>query len=227
MSPELRTKLRRAAGARRRNIDALEILQRGERMRRRRRAFIATAAAVLLLGAVPGLPALLRVFESNSSSVRSGGNGKRSDAEPTPKLSPTQTGQCSFPSVRPTYLPWLSPSERIPEPDASHLAHTDASGNEVADLAYLDWGSSGPESIGLTLSREDELRGGPGEPTGVTLFGAEGYLYTGPEPGEASILWNTEDEPCNLLSLHLRAGGVFTTRQAIAEVLRIATSLQS
>jgi hypothetical protein len=41
---------------------------------------------------------------------------------------------CPYPSVRPTYLPWLDLGEEVPEPDAHQVT-----GDDGTSYAFLDW----------------------------------------------------------------------------------------
>jgi len=228
MSSDILDALRRAAGSQRRDINTSEILNRGERLRARHRFLVVAVGAVLAVGVLGVFPTLLSLFdggpEEGVPAVSDAQEPSPSPIDGTEDPTPSRGERCDFPDLRPTYLPWLTPDEDIPKPEAAHLEHEDSSGEKVADSAYLDWTS---RSIGVTLSLEDELRGGPGSPAEVTLMGTDGYVYTGPDPGEASILWDLPDEPCNLLSLHLRAAdGVFTTAEAIDEVINVAESLR-
>ncbi|MPZ70633.1 MAG: hypothetical protein GEU71_14060 [Actinobacteria bacterium] len=160
-------------------------------------------------------------------------NNEPVDARPEAEVSSPSMETCPYVARRPTYLPWLEAGGDVPPPQKSYLEHEDSSGDPSPSSAHLMWippdgyVTDGKSPYNVVLVREDELRGGPGEATGISIDGVEGLLYRSGHPGEAAILWNLDDEPCNLISLRLQAGDVLTQGQAEKEILRIADSMQN
>jgi hypothetical protein len=134
---------------------------------------------------------------------------------------------CPYPSVRPTYLPWVEPGEEIPEPDA----HS-AVGDEGVSYAFLTW-TDPPEAMGhfrykVSLVRTGQYNlGAPGSPVDVSIEGSDpGELYDGKQAGEASIYWVIPNvTACSTVAIWFSAPDI-TWKQARAEVRKIAESLR-
>lgn len=186
---------------------------------------------LMLLVRVSLVLSLLIGLAGCGNESRSGGDPNRT-ADPAPRGQSLASENCPQAAYRPSFLPWLEPGEEVPAPEESYPEHEDSSGNSVPASTHLMWippDGFVPEGKGpynVVLVREDELQGGPGEPTGIAIEGVEGLLYTSVHPGEAAILWDLDQEPCNLISLRIQASEVLTRSQAEKEILRIADSLE-
>jgi hypothetical protein len=134
---------------------------------------------------------------------------------------------CPYPSVRPTYLPWVEPGEDIPEPDA----HS-APGDDGISYAFLDWtdphDAMGHFHYKVTLVRTGQYNlGAPGTPVDVSIEGSDpGELYDGKQPGEASIYWVIPNvTACSTVAIWFSSQDM-TRKQAREEIKRIARSLR-
>jgi hypothetical protein len=135
-------------------------------------------------------------------------------AAPTSSAPVAGNQRCPFPSVRPTYLPWLAPNEPIPPPTRSY--------DDAIDRAQLSWTNPNKphDGVGLTLY---SLPGGvtPEESIDVKVQGFVGYLHHG--PGETSAWWDLSAR-CNFLELSITLDPA--KPQLDSELLRIARSLK-
>lgn len=144
-----------------------------------------------------------------SSSTGAGGGS-------TAVATATETA-CPYVEARPTYLPWLDEGEEVPEPQR----------NVENGTSYVAWstGEADPSrQKSLIFRRNDEPMGGKGEPVSVSLEGADGYYYSAPGP-LASVLWKTDSDSCNLITLALSLPG--SDRPELRkEILQIVESLE-
>jgi hypothetical protein len=145
---------------------------------------------------------------------------------PDPPPSPADAGGCPFPSVRPTYLPWLSAGEDVPPPRMSHASEE---GGSSASLEWRNpnWEQGIPPSY-VTLRRQTEPNlGAPGDPVAVTIDGSdEGGFYEGEVPGDAAISWVIPNATsCSTVALELVAPDM-SRSEAKREIVKIAESLR-
>lgn len=128
------------------------------------------------------------------------------------KERPPATGErCGFPTVRPTYLPWLGEGEQPGSPTRSF--------DEEIDRAQLSWRHSSGD-VGVTVYPEDLAPSG--EPIGVKIDGINGYLHRG-EGGTVSVSWDL-DARCNLLELSISLSDA-TQQELERELVKVARSL--
>ena len=120
--------------------------------------------------------------------------------------------------MRPTYLPWLEDGNTIPEPLTSYDVEIDR-----AQLAWQE--RDGGLEVGLALYPHTPM-GNIGEPTDIKIDGVEGHLHLQDEGGLIGMSWDLRDERCNYLELVLSSPRM-PKRQAVHELVRIATSLRS
>lgn len=123
--------------------------------------------------------------------------------------------RCPFPTVRPTYLPWLAPDDPIPSPTRSY--------DRQIEQAQLSWTNPArpQDGVGLTLY---PLSVGttPEKRLGVDVQGSVGYLHHG--PGETSAWWDL-DAGCNFLELSVDLEDS-SQRRLDQELLKIARALR-
>jgi hypothetical protein len=122
--------------------------------------------------------------------------------------------RCPLSSVRPTYLPWLTPGEPIPTPTRSY--------DDAIERGQLSWTNPDKQhdGVGLTLY---SLPGGvtPEKNLDVKVQGSVGYLHHGPE--ETGAWWDLGARG-NFLELSIALDDT-SQRQLDSELLRIARSL--
>lgn len=141
---------------------------------------------------------------------------------------PTSSPSCPFPSVRPTYLPWLDEGQEVPLPFVRmEITEGDAAYSRL-DWRNPLWGKAFPPYFVSLVRTTDPNLAAPGRPVPVTIEGSDlGSLYEGKEPGEASIYWVIPNvESCSTLALWLAAPDM-SRRQTLKEILLIAKSLGS
>jgi hypothetical protein len=141
---------------------------------------------------------------------------------------PTSQLSCPYPSVRPTYLPWLKSGEAVPPPRVYQYAEADDP--NVASLldwrSPLDQGTTSPYYVTLTRQSDPNLSA-PGVSIRVTVEGSDpGELYEGIEPGEAAIYWVIPNvTSCSTIELSMVAPDM-TRERALKEIVKIAESLR-
>jgi hypothetical protein len=128
--------------------------------------------------------------------------------------------ECPFPTILPTYLPWLQAGEEVPAPYKDRFE---------AGEAHLAWVPDGKHRALVTLRRYTGERGGPGGAVPVTYDGAEGFLYVGEGAESANIayvaiVWHHRDGPCNMTALALDAPQL-SLDEGKEEIRKIAESL--
>lgn len=134
---------------------------------------------------------------------------------------------CAFPSVRPTYLPWIGPGEAVPAP----LMNVETT-EEDGSYAILDWrnphwkDNAAPYYVILRRQSEPNLSA-PGEPVEIRIEGSDpGDLYEGKLSGETSIYWVVPNlTSCSTIALDLVAPDM-TRSDAKRAIIRIARSLR-
>jgi hypothetical protein len=135
----------------------------------------------------------------------------------SPVAEPTATPpeRCAAPDVRPTYLPWLKPGEKIPRPTESY--------DEEIDRAQLTWGDPDAEAgVGLTVYPLPRWSGA-GD-IGIELYGVKGRLHALDEGGLVGINWDIPGR-CNFVELNLYAPGL-SIGKAVVQLMMIARSLR-
>lgn len=170
----------------------------------RTRAAICTAVSVAIL-ATGGCDD----SRERSASTERDAHGTTAPATPPP---------CPYVEAKPTYLPWLDDGEEVPEPRRAVDNGT----------SYVMWTSGGDdpfEQKSLILRRDSEPLGGKGEPVSVILERARGYFYGSPG-SDAAVLWKTEADACNLITLSLSLPG--SSRAEVRdEILEVVESLET
>lgn len=131
---------------------------------------------------------------------------------PSQQCPEERSARCGFPTVRPTYLPWLGKGERPGAPIRSY--------DEEIDRAQLSW-QRDSASVGLSVYPED--LDATGERIGVRVEGAEGHLHRG-EGGSVSASWDLP-EPCDLLELSIHLPGASDT-ELKRELIKVARSFE-
>lgn len=138
---------------------------------------------------------------------------------PLPSDEPDPT-RCDFPSLHPTYLPWVRPVEPIPTPFESY--------DDEIDRAQLSWRDPrfppGDAGVALTVYTYFPA-GSDDEEINVEVQGVPGYLHRSDDGGTVSINWDLPTSTCNFLELSLAAPAL-TGSEAVAELLKIARSLE-
>jgi hypothetical protein len=145
---------------------------------------------------------------------------------------------CDFPSVRPTYLPWLAPGETVPEP--ARQMNAAGGGPQGLDPGYsiLSWSNgditqpgSDPNVAGIHLWRATESGDSfPEDPQVPPLpDGSTGRLHPGHEDGDWSIVWgdptpDVTDDDCSETTLVAYYPNL-TKAEGKEEILLIARSL--
>lgn len=191
--------------------------RRMARHRRRQTAAAGLVAVAVLVAGGFGLTLALRWAGDHRPTVA-----------PVPATTVAGNSPCEFAPVRPTYLPWLRPGQRVPAPQPSHVSPDAAAANP--DTAALTWSRPGwetpPRVSYVQLRKETPTSfGGPGEQVPVAVSGAgSGQYHEGESPGSGVIAWDTGASRCGQVVLELQAPDL-TRQQAKVELLRIARSL--
>jgi len=132
---------------------------------------------------------------------------------------------CPFPSVRPSYLPWLGEGE-APRPPSKYIDDGTKLQDEGSGYAALMWAnpnSNGPDYVRLVTMTEDLAA--EGVETEVSVDGDRGQLLPLDEASGGIVMeWEISQGVCNKLSLELVAPGL-TSSEAANEIKTIAESL--
>jgi hypothetical protein len=146
---------------------------------------------------------------------------------------------CDFPSVRPTYLPWLDPVEPIPEPEMDRWPERGGEGQQEPEPGYsiLSWSNGDVRApgkdedvAGVHLWRATESGDPfPASPDVPPLpNGATGRLHPGQGDGDWSIVWNDHFPEDDCLATTLVAYFPnLSPAEGRVEILKIAESLVS
>ncbi|MDP9225750.1 MAG: hypothetical protein M3P18_18305 [Actinomycetota bacterium] len=130
--------------------------------------------------------------------------GTVSTSEALPSVGPD--GECLFPQMRPTYLPWVATTEAIPAPSTDRFE----------GYALLSWRAPGGAKEGLTLWRVTtdpyDTDTTSAEEVPVIIGGDKGSLFAGeaggPNRADWTIMWESGTAECNRLALSLELTGV-------------------
>jgi hypothetical protein len=170
--------------------------------------------ALCIAGAACGSPGAAR-------SERGGGEDLSEASAPDSE----NTGSCPLPDLRPTYLPWLTAGEPVPNPDVSRFDDRDS------DASILTWsheGGSRPYEVAIVLQTQHHSEGG--ETVDIEVEGRQGEMLVdageGTTFGNAEIRWDLWRSRCNDLRLWLTSSGRMSSEEAETQILRIARSLQ-
>lgn len=135
------------------------------------------------------------------------------------------TGSCPLPDLRPTYLPWLSAGEPVPNPDVSRFDDPDS------DASILTWShedGNRPYEVAVVLQTQQTTE--DGETVDVEVEGRQGEMLVdageGTLTGNAEIRWDLFRSVCNDFRLWLTSSGRMSSEEAENQILRIARSLQ-
>src|SRR5205823_1039870 len=129
----------------------------------------------------------------------------QSSPSPDPPPSPAAAGDCPFPSVRPTYLPWLSPGEEVPPLLMDRATSEDAGSYAALDWRNPYWKKAIPPYYVVLRQQTTPNLGAPGDLVPVTIDGSdEGGFYEGEVPGDAAISWVIPNvTSCSTITLEL------------------------
>lgn len=215
----------KAAGKVPRHVDVGRIVERGEKLRRRRRIVYA-ATSVLAVGALwigwVSLPGLGLGGPERGVGPAGKGDAQVSPGQTdaaSPTSSPYESQGCSYSEFRPTYLPWISQGQEIPPPD-----EMSGDGTDSADLVWHRSAQGKPFYVRLGLAAELNPPG-PGEPVAASIGDVRGEMEV-IDTGDVAIRWYLPSDTCNLLVLEFTTVGEMTTQEAKGEVLKIAQSFQ-
>jgi hypothetical protein len=135
---------------------------------------------------------------------------------------------CPFPSVRPTYLPWLEPGEPVPPPRVYQYVEPD----DPNMASFLDWRSpldkgTTPPYYVILYRQSDPNLSAPGLSVSVSIEGSgPGDLHEGKGPGEAAIFWVIPNvTSCSTVILSMNAPDM-SGQRALKEIVSIAESLR-
>jgi dipeptidyl aminopeptidase/acylaminoacyl peptidase len=132
----------------------------------------------------------------------------------------TDPSRCEFPTLRPTYLPWVHPGKEIPAPHESY--------DDEIDRAQLSWSDPrfplGETGVGLTVYTHFP-QGNRGQQTDIVVRGVAGRLHGPGDGGGVSVSWVLPTSTCNFLELSYGAPNL-TMMEAIQQLLKIGRSLQ-
>lgn len=227
MSFDYREELRRAAGSCPTGPDIRRIQQRGELLRRRRRA-VSAIGAIVLCAAIWGVLGNVAIFEEANSTRGQAPEGNRNIAAAASPTSTTEESDgCNFAPVRPTYLPWLEPSREIPAPEKSDPGP----GSGSADLTWFKPTETAPFYVSLRQSTESTQvnPSPPANPVPVWIHNVQGDLEV-IASGDVAITWAApldDFETCNFVVLELTTSGRLSTQEAKEEVIKVAESFRS
>ena len=149
-------------------------------------------------------------------------------SDASPQESPQDSSAsltCPFPSVRPSYLPWLGEGED-PLAPSKYIDDGTKMQDEGSGYAALMWAnpnSNGPDYVRLVTLTEDLAAGGV--ETKVSVDGDRGQLLPFDEASGGIVMeWEVSQDVCNKLSLELVAPSL-TSSEAASEIRMIAESL--
>ena len=173
------------------------------------------------MGRTRGLPLMLAA--AILAGCHSGPAAPTPTQPPVPHIRGAQQASpasCPYPSVRPTYLPWLDPGQQIPAPEA----HREV-GDEGISYAFLEWRNPAYQ-VSVVRTSQYNL-GAPGVHVDMSIEGSDpGELYDGKQPGDTSVYWVIPNIAlCSTVALWFSAEDL-TRHQARREVRRIAESLR-
>ena len=168
----------------------------------------------------PLLPLLVASFLAGCAGASSSDGAEEDPVSSAPTASASVAGSehCEAAPATPTYLPWLSSGERLPEPDASYGP------GDTTTLTWVreDW----PESSYVLLRRgSSRTWGGAGDEVAVGIPGADSaQFHEGEAPGMAFLVWETGEAKCGEIGLQLVALDM-TRARTREEIVKVAKSL--
>jgi hypothetical protein len=147
---------------------------------------------------------------------------------PSPVATDGALTVCSFPSVKPTYLPWVPEGAPLPVPQEIRQEPELHQGQEpTPSYAIFMWSKTETQDRFFQVQLWATTPHGQGvsdEPVDVKLNGARGYLHSR-SPNTAVIIWDIGAPECEMIHLILKAPPL-PLREVKSEIIRIGESLR-